>query len=316
MIARFWSAVRLASLVVGIVLCCTACGSAGDSPASVRGAGEVATGSSLDKGLLAQEESAEPTPTVTGEEAQSGPTAREIMDEVSRRHDSDYEFEEQEMRLGSGNNLRNKRRLRLYSRRDSETERKFLVVFLEPRAVEGVALLTWWHKRGEPDQWTYLPAYGKQMKRIAKGGRRGYFMGTDFTYEDLSPVDTDKYRLVRLPDDVIDGAAHFVIQAYPEDPEERQESGYQYRQYWISQDLYLVMRADFYDLRGRFQKRQTFGDFVNAKGEMWRANEIRMDNEAEDHVTAIRVLERNLSESAVPEQNFQHRFVTSGKHIR
>ena len=42
-------------------------------------------------------------------------------------------------------------------------------------------------KDREDDQWLYMPAYGQKLKRIAGGNKKGYFMGTDFSYEDLRP---------------------------------------------------------------------------------------------------------------------------------
>jgi len=39
----------------------------------------------------------------------------------------------------------------------------------------------------DDDQWLYLPAL-KKVKRISGGSKDDYFMGSDFTYEDMMPL--------------------------------------------------------------------------------------------------------------------------------
>lgn len=120
-------------------------------------------------------------------------SGRDVLDEVSNRHDRPYELEVQEMTLVDKSGNEEKRDMHRYKREIDANESRYVSVFLAPSGVKGVSLLTWQHKDSADDQWLYLPAYGKKMKRIAKGGRKNYFMGTDYTFEDLVSEARDKF---------------------------------------------------------------------------------------------------------------------------
>ena len=123
-------------------------------------------------------------------------TGREIMDKVADCMTVRLNLKSRTMTLedlrSGGTEVREVRR---YSRDDGDGEKKFLVAFHDPKGVRGVALLTWQHAAKEDDQFLYLPSQGKKMKRIAKGGKRNYFMGTDLTFEDLISESRDKFRI-------------------------------------------------------------------------------------------------------------------------
>jgi len=69
---------------------------------------------------------------------------------------------------------------------------KSLFVFDQPRDVQGTALLTHSHINTQDDQWLYLPAL-KRVKRINASKRSGSFMGSEFSYEDMSPPEVEEY---------------------------------------------------------------------------------------------------------------------------
>lgn len=244
------------------------------------------------------------------------PTGRQILDEAASRHEAPYEFEAQTMTLVDKKGNQEVREVRRYSRKGEDGQYKYLVVFRSPPGVKGVALLTWQHKDADDDQWLYLPAQGEQVKRIAKGSKKNYFMGTDFTYEDLVSESRDKFTSTRLPDETVDGVDHFVVEVVPSDPELVKESGYQKRVMWVRKETYFVDRTDYYDKQGKLLKRQTAGELDNVSGQMWRAKTSKMENLGTNHATLVRVDQRLLEEAAVPEENFQQRFLLSGQHLR
>lgn len=249
--------------------------------------------------------------------AADGLSGRQILDQVAERHERPYEMEVQRMALISRGGGEEQREVKRYARKGEDGEYKYLVVFHAPSGIRGVALLTWQQSLGDDDQWLYMPAHGRQMRRIAKGGRRNYFMGTDYAFEDLVFEPREKFTYERLADETLDGVEHFVVKTTPSDEELQKESGYQYRQMWIRKDIFFVTRTDYYDRRGRFLKRQTNEDLVQVDdGKTWRANRSVMDNESTGRQTVIEVLERDFAESAVPEEIFTQRFVTGGRHLR
>jgi hypothetical protein len=243
-------------------------------------------------------------------------SGRQIMDEVADRQERPYEYEVQSMVLTDKGGSTEKRQLRRYVRKGEDGNFKYLIVFHDPAGVRGVALLTWQNKDKDDDQFLYLPSMGKKMKRIAKGGKRNYFMGTDFSFEDLILESRDKFRYTKLPNETIDGQEHFVIDAEPEDKELRTTTGYKSRRLWIRKDIFFIVRIDYFDRRGRYIKRQISEDLKQVDGKTWRAEKITVDNEKEKQKTAVDISSRSFAETDVPSEKFRQRFVTSGKHIR
>ena len=54
----------------------------------------------------------------------------------------------------------------------------------------------------DDDQWLYLPAL-KKTKRIASGDKSGSFMGSDFTYADMTTRNLDNYDYTLLKEDLL-----------------------------------------------------------------------------------------------------------------
>ncbi len=81
---------------------------------------------------------------------------------------------------------------------------KSLSIFDTPRDVKGTAFLTFSHKRGDDDQWLYLPAL-KRVKRISSRNKSGSFMGSEFAYEDIASQEIEKYSYKYLRDETMKG---------------------------------------------------------------------------------------------------------------
>ena len=67
------------------------------------------------------------------------------------------------------------------------------------------------------DQWLYLPAL-KRVKRIASSNKAGPFMGSEFSYEDISSKEVEKYTYNFLRDEELNGLDCFVVEYDPVDP--------------------------------------------------------------------------------------------------
>lgn len=242
-------------------------------------------------------------------------TGRQIIDEVSKRHDKPVEYENQVMTLVGSDQSKEVRKVERF-KMDTDDGSRALMVFQDPAGVKGTALLTWQYNDKDDDQWLFLPAMGSDLKRIAKGGKRNYFMGTDYTYEDLSTEKKDNFAYDRQPDETIDGQDSFVVDVSPTEAELKKETGYKYRRMWVRKDLYFITRIDYFDRRGTLIKRQTYDKLVDLGGGTYRATISLVKNLENQHVTAVQVIERSFDKAKVPDEVFQQRYVTSGKHVR
>jgi len=90
-----------------------------------------------------------------------------------------------------------------------------MISFRTPPEVAGTAFLVLERPDGPPDQYLYLPAL-KKVRRIAAGQATDSFMGSDFSYIDLSPLpagSTNDVEFKRLPDTQVGGQPVYVIEA-------------------------------------------------------------------------------------------------------
>lgn len=81
---------------------------------------------------------------------------------------------------------------------------KSLIVFLEPADTRDTALLSYSYIEESDDQWIYLPSM-RRTRRIASGNKSGSFVGSEFSYEDISPQQVEKYTYNYLRDENYEG---------------------------------------------------------------------------------------------------------------
>ena len=148
-----------------------------------------------------------------------------------------------------------------------------LVIFDDPRDVQGTAMLTFSHKTGTDDQWLYLPAL-KRVKRIASTNKSGPFMGSEFAYEDLSSQEVEKYTYKFLAEETLNDMDCYVIERYPID----KKSGYTRQIVWYDKEHYRVQKAEYYDRKDSLLKTLTVSDYREYLDQYWRAHELYMEN--------------------------------------
>ncbi len=241
-------------------------------------------------------------------------TGKEIMEMQKERHKVKSEVANEIMILVDKSGNKEKRKVKRYAKEVGNDLHRYLIVFLDPADIKGTALLTWEQKGRENDQWLYLPAC-KKMQRIARGSKKNYFMGTDFTYEDLEPEDIDNFHYKILREEKFRNHNCYVIEAVPATKQKKRESGYSKRIMWIEKQNLTTLKIEFYDRRGRLQKTQTNYDLVNVGGTVWRANKLLMVNHQRKHKTLIGVTFRQINVN-LDDSVFTERFIVSGKYIQ
>ena len=134
-----------------------------------------------------------------------------------------------------------------YSKKDSKGNNRAIIVFQDPASMKGTRFLTIENPGKDNDQWIYLPSLGK-VRRIAASEGSGSFMGSDFSYDDISSADRDanldNHRILR--EEKYQGKDCYVIESTPKD------SGYQYSKMieWIDKDNFVTYKVELYDKKG------------------------------------------------------------------
>lgn len=143
-------------------------------------------------------------------------TGKEIMQTQKDRQKTKNESSIEQMMLVNSDGSKEIRQVTRRIKDVGNDLHKALITFLSPADIKGTALLTWEQKDREDDQWLYMPSLGK-MQRIAKGSKKNYFMGTDFTYEDMSSEDLDNFNYKTIKEENKNGKDCWVIEATPVD---------------------------------------------------------------------------------------------------
>ncbi len=151
---------------------------------------------------------------------------------------------------------------------------KSLIIFDNPKDVNGTAFLNYTHKVSDDDQWLYLPAL-KRVKRISSRNKSGSFMGSEFAYEDISGQEIEKYTYKWLRDEPCDNTQCFVIERYPVD---RENSGYSRQVVWIDKDEYRTWKVEYYDRKDSLLKTLTMSDYKKYNDQFWRPSRLYMIN--------------------------------------
>lgn len=179
--------------------------------------------------------------------AQSG---RDIMEKVQARDDGDNIITTMQMQLIDKNGHKRVRDMKTYSK-DIGVDEKKLIFFLSPSDVKDTAFLTYDYKddKKDDDQWLYLPALNK-TKRIPSSDKDSSFMGSDFTYNDMTEPNLNDYTFKILKESIIKRKSGnekvWQILVTPKTQETIDETGYLKSIAYVRQDNYMVTRAKYY----------------------------------------------------------------------
>ena len=190
------------------------------------------------------------------------------------------------------------------------------VHFDAPDDVVGVQFLAIQNPDGEDDQWLYMPAGGVHG-RITGSGQKGYFMGTDFTFEDLgvgASADEGTHTLLGTETITVGGATieTWKIETVPK-PE--MKSGYSKLVTWIDKAGFMPRQVEFYDSRkGELTKRMLIEE-VRKDGELLVPIRTVMDNLKRSTKTEIIVEDYKVDvlPEELPDSMFTPEFLQSGR---
>ena len=176
-------------------------------------------------------------------QADSAQDARSIMEQVDARDDGDNQTADLQMTLIDHNDNERKRTIKLFSK-DKGRDTWRMQFFLAPADVKDTGFLTYDYYGGEQDddQWLYLPDLRK-TKRIASSDKSSSFMGSDFSYADMTRRVLDEWDYKLLKEDLVDGQKVWLIETVPVSKAVEDRYGYKKSIVYVRQDNFMVIRA-------------------------------------------------------------------------
>ncbi len=151
---------------------------------------------------------------------------------------------------------------------------KSLMEFLSPADVKGTKFLNYEHALKDDDQWLYLPAL-KRVKRISSKNKSGAFMGSEFSYEDVSSFNIDKYdyKNEKAKTKVLNGKEVYIVERFPN----YKYSGYTKQISFVDTKTFLTLQVDYYDRKKSLLKSSYFSDY-KLINDVYRNGKIHMKN--------------------------------------
>lgn len=221
---------------------------------------------------------------VTNNYAQSL-TGRDIVQKAKDRPDGETRTSEMTMQLINKNGSIRERKIQSYSM-DIGKDKKTIMFFLYPGDVKGTGFLTWNYDQvgREDDKWLYLPAMKKTRRISGSSSKTDYFMGSDFTYDDMGSrsVDEDEHKLLR--EDAIEGHKCWVIESTPKTKGEI----YSRKVSWIRQDCLIALKVEYYDKLGKLHRSLALSAIEKVDG-FWVAKKLDMKNVQTNHETILTI---------------------------
>ncbi len=215
------------------------------------------------------------------------PSGDEIANHINARDEGQSVIRTLTMEM---TNKRGKQRVRKTRgfRKYFGDEKRTAIYYLSPKNVKDTAFMIYDYADSaiDDDQWLYLPAMRK-VRRISASDRGDYFLGTDFTYEDIkqeSKVSIADYTRKTIGEAVIDGHQTFIVQSTPVDKKTAKELGYSKVKQWVDAEIWIVRKAEFSGLRNRPLK-TIFTKLIKQVQGIWTAHLIEAENHKTGHST-------------------------------
>ena len=207
-----------------------------------------------------------------------------------------------QMRLINASGQEKVRQMKMKVLEGTEAD-KSLMEFMTPADVKGTKFLNYEHINKDDDQWLYLPAL-KRVKRIASKNKSGAFMGSEFSYEDLSAFNVNKYKYSGdALSGTLDGKEVYIGESIPIS----KHSGYTKLISYVEKGSFLVQKMEYYDRKRKLLKTAYFEDYKKF-GDVNRIGKITMKNIQNDKTTIL-IWSKEEIKTGLSSKDFHKRYL-------
>ncbi len=140
-------------------------------------------------------------------------------------------------------------------------EQKYFMYFFQPADVKDMTFMVEKHPGKDADRWLFVPAIS-MVRRIAARDKSSSFVGSDFSYEDVSGrnLDDDTYSVIK--EEKVGAKDSVVVKSTPK----VQDVDYSYKLSWIDKTNFLPLKEEYYDKKGDLYKVFTADEIKDIKG--------------------------------------------------
>jgi len=159
---------------------------------------------------------------------------------------------------------------------DNGNTEKRLIRFLEPADVKGTGLMTFDHKDGDDDIWLYMPALRK-TRRIVSSDKAKNFMGSEFSYADMTPPTLDDFEFLLSGEKEVNGVTCYELEWIPRDEDIADENGFSKRITYIGKSDFVIRKAIYYDLDGELCKELVIPEIKELDTQLHRFRAVHLE---------------------------------------
>jgi len=172
---------------------------------------------------------------------------------------------------------------------NGQTEKK-MIRFLSPADVKGTGFLIFYYREKDDDKWLYLPALRK-TSRIVSSENAKSFMGSEFSYTDMTPPTVEDFTYNILGEEEIKGVLCWKIEITPKADDIADENGFSKKISYIGKQDYMIRKAVYFDLDEELHKEFTVYEIkeLDTKNHKYRLTHMVMENKQNGRQSIMKV---------------------------
>ncbi len=198
--------------------------------------------------------------------------------------------------------------------RDDKVHYNSLTRFHFPASIRNEGILFWEHNVDKTDIFLYLPMY-KKIRRVEGSQQKGSFMGSAFSYSDITTPHVEDYIYKMRNQEVTCGHNEkekcWVIEQIPINDNVKERTGYSLMVNWVSKTHNMVVKGEFFDLEGKLQKNLDSRQIkeVDTQKHKWMSHWIKMEDVSKNKTTELEfssvLANKGIDESIFTKENLQ-----------
>ena len=159
-------------------------------------------------------------------------------------------------------------------------DQRYFMYFHAPGDVRRMAFLVYKYAAKESDRWLFIPALNL-VQRIAAKDSQSSFVGSDFSYEDVSGrnLAADAHKLLR--EEELGGKPCYVVESAP-----KRAVSYKRKISWIDKAAFLPLKEEYYDVQDQLFREFTADEIKEVDG-IPTALKRTMKNVKSGHQTVV-----------------------------
>lgn len=191
---------------------------------------------------------------------------------------------------------------------NGNTEKK-LIRFSAPADVKGVGFLTYDYNKKDDDKWIYMPALRK-TRRIISSENAKSFMGSEFSYADMTLPNIEEYMYKLLGEEMINGIVCFKIEIIPVNDDVMDANGFSEKIVSIGKKDFVLRKAIYFDMFGEKEKVMEVESIVEVDktNHKYRFKKIVMTN-LQNSRKSISEIEQIKFNPSIPDDYFTTRYL-------